>query len=205
MPHGKSGPSNRLWILIILALTAVQIIISYFFANLAALFSLPQLEPHCCRTSLSLMNLLIEVVWFVGNWVFLLPTVPILTVFLVVRWNKKRWNSVPLWLIWALTASLSIVSQSGSLDRLSYNKSAQSAGRNAKLAEEVYYNDCEGRGGGDCQGHYTDKLASLLRYGRDLTDDPLVTFSFGNISTSGYTFTTTHKCSCGRTVYTWTD
>ena len=80
-----------------------------------------------------------------------------------------------------------------------YDASAQSAGRNAKLAEEVYYNDH----GGDISGGYTSNLRDLLVYDRNLSDDLSVTFSFVKCDTSGYTFTTKHDS--GKTIYTWTD
>lgn len=67
-----------------------------------------------------------------------------------------------------------------------YNTSAQSAGRNAKIAEEVFY-----VGNLDFQ-KYTDQLAELLIWDKNLTDDPGVTFIFGTCTASGYTFTTSH-------------
>jgi len=81
-----------------------------------------------------------------------------------------------------------------------YDSSAQSAGRNARLAEEVYYNDH----GGEISGGYTCHLDDLLVYDNNLTDDPDVTFNFTACNCSGYTFTTTHRLGCGR-VYTFSD
>ncbi len=69
-----------------------------------------------------------------------------------------------------------------------YNSSAYSAGRNARLAEELYYQN-SGGGNGGC---YCDNLAGLLVWDRNLTDDPEVTFVFGPCNSSGYTFMTRH-------------
>ena len=83
------------------------------------------------------------------------------------------------------------------LRQKAYNASAQSSGRNAKLAEEVYYqtNDADAGGG------YTNSLATLLGVNRNLTDDPSVTFTFIGVGKSGYTFSTAHNK--GNTTYTW--
>ncbi len=86
-----------------------------------------------------------------------------------------------------------------SLRERAYNASAKSAGRNAKLAEEIWYNEA----GGDISGAYTDKLSSLLSFDRNLTDDSDVTFNFGACNISGYTFTTQH--ASGNQTYEFTD
>ncbi len=69
-----------------------------------------------------------------------------------------------------------------------YNASAQASGYNAKIAEEVYRQN----NGADQSGHFTDRLAELLKWDKNLTNDPEVTFVFGNCAAQGYTFTTTH-------------
>jgi type IV pilus assembly protein PilA len=70
-----------------------------------------------------------------------------------------------------------------------YDASAQSAGYNAKIAMEAYYQNA----GGDKTGSYATNLADLLTWDKNLTDDKLVTFWFGTTGRkSGYTFTTKH-------------
>jgi Tfp pilus assembly protein PilE len=68
-----------------------------------------------------------------------------------------------------------------------YNASAQSYSYNAKIAEELYYNLSNAE-----NGSYTDNLRDLLAFDKNLTDDSDVTFIFGNCTSIGYTFTTTH-------------
>ena len=80
----------------------------------------------------------------------------------------------------------------------SYDHSAQSAGRNAKLAEEIWFNEYEG----DTDRQYTDKLFHLLSYDKNLTDDTSVTFIFGACNASGYTFTTIHAVGSKTNVFT---
>ncbi|MCZ7582564.1 MAG: hypothetical protein M5R36_04100 [Deltaproteobacteria bacterium] len=66
-----------------------------------------------------------------------------------------------------------------------YDDRAKAAGRNAKLAESVYFETNDNR-------RYTNSLTDLLKLDWNLTDDPNVTFIFGDVNTSGYTFTTIH-------------
>ncbi len=80
--------------------------------------------------------------------------------------------------------------------RNAYDRSAQSVGRNIKLAQEVYFNDGHGR--------YTDQLKDLLIWDKNLTNDPAVTFIFGSCDASGYTFTTLHAKGTGKT-FVFTD
>jgi len=68
------------------------------------------------------------------------------------------------------------------------NPSAESVGRNARIAEELHYENTGGANG----GYYTDDLDDLLAFDRNLTDDPNVTFLFGEANCSGYTFNTSH-------------
>lgn len=70
-----------------------------------------------------------------------------------------------------------------------YNASAQSSGYNAKVAQELYYQNTHSGAGGT----YASSLASLLELDKNLTDDAYVTFSFTNATTSGYTFSTRHN------------
>ncbi len=100
-----------------------------------------------------------------------------------------------LFLIFMLIAIPNFIS----LRAKAYDASAKSAGRNAKLAEEVLFNER----GGDVSGAYTDELADLLSYDRNLTDDTEVTFTFGQCNNLGYTFTTQH--ARGSNTYLFTD
>ncbi len=65
-----------------------------------------------------------------------------------------------------------------------HNASSASAGRNAQTAMEVCYRLTE---------NYAPNLQVLLQYEPNLTEDTGVTFLFGSINNSGYTFTTTHR------------
>jgi hypothetical protein len=80
-----------------------------------------------------------------------------------------------------------------------HNASAKSAGRNAKVAEEVYYNDRKYEDG--LEG-YTCNLDVLLKVDKNLNDDPGVTFIFLACDSSGFTLTTNHRCSDMEFVYT---
>ncbi len=70
----------------------------------------------------------------------------------------------------------------------SHNVSAESAALNAAIAESVHFQNS----GGQSSGRYVNRLADLLQWDNNLTDDPEVTFTFGPCNSSGYTFTTTH-------------
>ena len=70
----------------------------------------------------------------------------------------------------------------------SYNAVATSAGYNAKIAQELHFQQFTESE----QGRYADNLAALLKMDANLTDDVYVTFLFGECDASGYTFTTTH-------------
>jgi len=76
-----------------------------------------------------------------------------------------------------------------SLRAKAYNASASSAGYNAKIAQELYFQNSMT---GEQDGTYADNLAALLKWDKLLTDDPNVTFTFGVCNSSGYTYTTTH-------------
>ncbi len=69
------------------------------------------------------------------------------------------------------------------------NSSAQSAGYNAKICQELEYQNTNIDSTG---GRYADNLETLLAWDKLLTDDPMVTFTFGACNSSGYTFSTTH-------------
>jgi Tfp pilus assembly protein PilE len=87
-----------------------------------------------------------------------------------------------------------------SLRARAYDASAKSAGRNAKLSQEVWFNEA----GGDISGSYTSNLSDLLVFDRNLTDDTDVTFIFGDCNSTGYTFTTQHA-NGGDTTFEYTD
>lgn len=75
------------------------------------------------------------------------------------------------------------------------NASAQCAGHNAKIVEEMLRHNSSSA--------YTDRLTDLLEWDKNLTDDPDVTFIFGPCNASGYTFTTSH--AKGDKPYVFTD
>jgi hypothetical protein len=70
-----------------------------------------------------------------------------------------------------------------------YDASAEAAGYNTRFAQEACYQ----HSGPEGARRYTDNLADLLTWDKNLTDDPGVTFVFGACNASGYTFTTTHR------------
>ena len=85
-----------------------------------------------------------------------------------------------------------------SLRSRAYDASARSAGRNAKLAQEVRASAYEG----NAPPPYTDDLSELLKIDKQLTDDTDVTFVFGTCNASGYTLTTVHNRGGEPSVYT---
>lgn len=75
--------------------------------------------------------------------------------------------------------------------RAAYDQSAQSVGHNVKLAQEIHFNSGNNK--------YTDQLKDLLVWDVNLTHDPAVTFIFGPVNASGYTFTTLNAKGIGKT------
>ncbi|MCZ7582987.1 MAG: type II secretion system GspH family protein [Deltaproteobacteria bacterium] len=70
-----------------------------------------------------------------------------------------------------------------------YNRKAMGMAREAGLAQETY----KMINGGNIGGHYADELAQLLSVHDDLLEDDLVTFSFGDVNSSGYTMFIRHQ------------
>lgn len=88
------------------------------------------------------------------------------------------------------------------LRRRAHDVSAQSAGRQAKLAEEMYYNDHLD----DYGGRYTSRLEDLLIYDRNIADDKGVTFIFGTTQLdTAFLFTTSHKDGSSGKTFIFTD
>jgi len=123
-----------------------------------------------------------------------------------VFWRKKperirQEQKVLLWLTPLLFLGALAMLPNVQLKAKAYNASARSAGYNAKIAQELYYQN----GGGDEGGIYPDNLEKLLYWDKNLTDDPCVTFVFGTCNNSGYTYTTHHACDNEDRVNVFTD
>jgi len=76
-----------------------------------------------------------------------------------------------------------------SLRAKAYDASAHNAGFNARIAQELEFQNTNTPPG---SGRYVDNLEALLVWNKNLTDDPQVTFTFGSCNAEGYTFNTTH-------------
>ena len=142
MPQGKSAHTIISWILIIVGLTALQLVFSFILGSGPR----PLLgDPWCCRAFPTWEYKSIEVVFCLGYPLSFLPIVPIFLVVILKRRKMTAWFATPTWLIWALSIMGFLMSLAFQIRSYSFVGSSQSAGRNAKLAEEVYYD----RHGGD--------------------------------------------------------
>ena len=74
-----------------------------------------------------------------------------------------------------------------SLRQKAYDASAETGGRSARLAEEIYYQEHQ-----DLNFKYTSLIAHLLAHEKNITDDRAVTFIFSFAGDTNYTFTSTH-------------
>ena len=112
-----------------------------------------------------------------------------------LRNDKKGFTLIELMIVVAIIGILALIAIPNfiNLRQKAYDASAKSAGRNAKLAEEVYYNDRE-----SVAGAYTSDMNLLLQVDKNLTDDAAVTFNIVFAGASGFTLYTTHATGSGK-------
>lgn len=103
--------------------------------------------------------------------------------------KNKGFTLIELMIVVSIIGILALIAIPNfqNLRQKAYDASALSAGRSAKLAQEIYYQDHQ-----DLYYHYTSDLTDLLKHDRNLTDDGGVTFIFGYKGDTNFTFTTQH-------------
>jgi prepilin-type N-terminal cleavage/methylation domain-containing protein len=84
------------------------------------------------------------------------------------------------------------------LRQKAFDASAISAGGAVRTAEEIYYQE---HAKDVSPTFYTNSIQDLLSHDRNLADDHGVTFLFGFIGTTNYTFTTSHAKGAKTFVY----
>lgn len=110
--------------------------------------------------------------------------------------NKKGFTLIELMIVVAIIGILALIAIPNFIElrKRAFNSSAESAGRNAKTAQEIYFQD---------KSTYANSVEGLLAFDRNLTDDKQVTFTFRGADMEGFTYTTSHYR--GDKSYTWVD